>query len=168
MFPGVGRRRQPAPTVPRSTWVFVDLALLPSGRHLLFRQLGGETGLHVLDLTSGEIRRLEWAAAATATGGVVGFVAPDVILYVQNQGLVRRRIDLTSLTLVGDPFPVADGIRAFQSSDGGALTYISGGAVRARLTWCDRNGRSLGFGPEGDYREVYLSPRGTVADVHGG
>jgi Tol biopolymer transport system component len=152
----------PRQLFPDRPGVFVDLALLPSGRHLLFRQLGGETGLHVMDLTSGEIRRLEWDAAATATGGVVSFLAPDVILYVQNQGLVGRRLDLTSLTWAGDSFPIAAGIRGFQGSAGGALAYISGGAVRARLTWRDRTGRSLGaFGPEGDYREVYLSPRGT-------
>ena len=152
----------PRQLFPDRQGVFVDLVILPSGRHLFFRQLGGETGLHVLDLTSGEIRRLEWDVAGTAAGGVVSFVAPDVILHVRNQGLVGRRIDLTTLTSVGDSFPIADGIRAFQGSDGGALTYISGGAVRARLTWRDRNGRSLGgFGPEGDYREVYLSPRGT-------
>ena len=92
---------------------------MPSGRHLLFRQLGGETGLHVLDLTSGEIRRLEWDVAGTAAGGVVSFVAPDVILHVRNQGLVGRRIDLTTLTSVGDPFPIADGIARSRAATAG-------------------------------------------------
>ena len=151
----------PRPLLADRKGAFVDLALLPSGRHLLFRQLGGETGLHVLDLISGETRKLEWNVAATAAGGVVGFVAPDVILYVQNHGLTGRRIDLANLTLVGEPFAIADGVRAFDGSDSRAVTYLSGTAVRARLTWRDRNGRSLGtLGPEADYREVYLSPRG--------
>ena len=58
----------PRQLFPDRQGVFVDLVILPSGRHLLFRQLGGETGLHVLDLTSGEIRRLEWTWRARPCG----------------------------------------------------------------------------------------------------
>jgi hypothetical protein len=63
--------------------------------------------------------------------------------------------------MLGEPFPIVEGLRGFAGSDAGAISYVPGAAARARLSWRDREGRSLGaLGPEGDYREVYLSPGG--------
>ena len=152
---------------------FVDLALLSSGHHLLFRQFGFDAGLYVLDLDSGDATRLDWAAAATATSGVVGYAAPDTVLYIENQGLVSRRLDPSNRSLAGDAFPVVDGIRQFAGSASGALTYVATAPVATRMTWRDRQGRPAGtFGPEGDYREVYISRDGqrvlyTAADPAG-
>jgi hypothetical protein len=152
---------------------FVDLALLSSGHHLLFRQFGFEAGLFVLDLDSGDATRLDWAAAATSVSGVVGYAAPDTVLYIENQGLVGRRLDPSNRRMAGDAFPVVDGISQFAGSASGALTYVATAPVATRMTWRDRQGRPAGtFGPEGDYREVYISRGGqwvmyTAADPAG-
>ena len=98
-------------------------------------------------------------------GGVVGYAAPDTVLYIENQGLVGRRPRSSNRSMAGDAFPVVDGIRQFAGQRVGALTYVPGGPVATRMTWRDRQGRPTGFGPEGDYREVYLRAR-QVADVH--
>jgi len=134
------------------------LDLVPTGPHLLFRQVGAETGIHTLDLSTGDRRLLVPGAASRAR-----YVAPDMFLYVEHRVLLAQRFDPRDMRLVGDPFPVAQdvGSASFSGSSAGALSFIRGASNMGRQVWLDRRGQVAGeAAPAGQYSEVDLSPDG--------
>jgi hypothetical protein len=140
-----------------------DIDFVPSGRHLLFQQFGGETGIHALDLSSGSRRLLVPGAYGPAR-----YVAPNMFLYVEDRVLLVRRFDPRDMSLVGDPFPVAQdvGSEAFSVTSGGALSFIRGAYYTRKLAWLDRRGHVVAeVDPSGEYGEVGL-PRWQVDGVY--
>jgi hypothetical protein len=117
------------------------LDLVPTGPHLLFRQVGAETGIHTLDLSTGDRRLLVPGAASRAR-----YVAPDMFLYVEHRVLLAQRFDPRDMRLVGDPFPVAQdvGSASFSGSSAGALSFIRGASNMGRQVWLDRRGQVAG------------------------
>jgi serine/threonine-protein kinase len=133
-----------------------SLAGIHGGRHLLLAQFGGETGIHALDLESGEDLLL-----VAGVQSEVRYVAPDIFLYRQGPLVVAQRFDPGTMALMGDPVPVAPNVGSFAASASGGLSFLSGGGDTRRIVWFDREGGLLGeVAPEGQYTEVYLSPDG--------
>jgi Tol biopolymer transport system component len=136
-----------------------DLDISPDGKTVVFRQLGGETGLYAARL-DGTIKRLLYPGGSSG----IRFVGADLIVRLDAGVLMAQRLDPADLTLKGEAFPVAQnvGFSAFSGSGVGALAYVTGGLNEAgNLTWFNRAGRTTGVaGPEGEYREVHVSPRG--------
>jgi Tol biopolymer transport system component len=134
------------------------LDLVAQGPFLLYGQFGGETGIHSLNLATGDQRLL-----VPGVNGRARYVAPDLFVYLRNRVLVAQRFRPSDMELLGDPFPVAEDVRSrlFTGSAGGALTFIRGGDETERIVWLDRNGEAIGeAAPEGQYTEVYLSTDG--------
>ena len=151
---------------------------LPDGRHFLYLAVSRkpeDSAIYVgaLDLT--ERKRL-------LSSNVKAIFAPPGYLLFARHGtesvaegtLMAQRFDPARLELEGDPFPVAEnvginelnGAAGFAVSENGILAHRSGGALSTaaltRLTWFDRNGRSLSMmGEPGRYRNPRLSPDGT-------
>ena len=138
-------------------------AFLPDGRHFIFQ--GGpaqETGIWVASLDS--LR----ASELLAIESYARYAPPGYLLYASRGALMAHRFDPDSLSLLGEPFPIAEqvetfagiGIPNFSASDNGILTYDSGRGP-SRLVWRDRNGLELGQVGEPDYyASLSLSPDG--------
>jgi serine/threonine-protein kinase len=136
---------------------FRSLDLVEGGRHLLLTQFGGETGIHALDLDTGEDRML-----VPGVQSDVRHLPPDLFLYAQGPLVVAQRFDPGTMDLVGDPMPVARDVGSYTTSGSGGLSLLAGGRGGYRIVWFDREGRILGeAAPEGRYTEVYLSPDGS-------
>ncbi len=150
-------------------WTF----FLPDGRHLLFEvdivdpSHGGmayET--RVLDLSTKKQTVLLRADSNAE-------YADGYLLYVQQSNLVAQRFDLSSLTLLGDPNPVAgqvlvstNAMGAFSASQRGLLAFQGGNGANSQLVWYTRDGKELGqVGNPGLYTMPSLSPDGTKAAV---
>lgn len=132
--------------------------LVGPGPRLLYGQFGGETGIHMFDLSNGKHRVLVPGANSR-----VRFVAPDLFVYAQDRVLLAQRFSTADMALLGDPFPAAPDVggQFFAGSAAGALTFIRGRGDTQRLVWFGREGEVLGeAAPEGRYTEVYLSPDG--------
>ncbi len=100
------------------------------------------------------------------------------MLFVRQGTLLAQAFDAKTLTLSGEPFPVAQRVQmgtpaghiAFSVSDTGVLTYGVGGdagAVTSQLTWINRQGTVVGtVGTPEDIRGLDLSPDGTRVAAH--
>ena len=147
-----------------------SLELAPGADRLVFVEFGGEQpGLYIADL-DGDDRALLVPGDVNA----VKTVAPDLLIYEQDELMVAQRFDAAKGALVGDFFPIAeqvqmrgttvsgDRFRVGYTTGGHALAFLPGVANLGRLTWFDRQGRSTGTaGPDALYEEVHLSPDGT-------
>ncbi len=101
-----------------------------------------------------------------ATGGGAEF-AMDRLLYLRGTTLVAQSFDLESLSLKGDPNPIAEdvyrdldyGIGAFSVSRSGGLAYHAGRGAGAQLVFVSRDGSHLAsIGKRGPFSQVALSP----------
>ena len=101
----------------------------------------------------------------------VYYVASGHIVFVQEGTLLGQQFDAARGAVAGEPFPIAEPVRAFASSgwagfavsQNGVLAYTSS-QNRSRMAWIDRSGRELsGVGVPADSRRVRLSPDGTKA-----
>ena len=147
---------------------------LPDGRQYLYLDTGtggvGEPKIYAsaLDSTS---RTLIVAAASNV------WYSQGYLFYLRNTTLMAHAFDPASLTLMGDPSPIAEQVQtapagaprgAFAVSDR-TLAYMTGPAARgipSQLTWFDRNGKTVGMlGEQEDYGDVELSPTGSRAAV---
>ncbi len=134
------------------------LDVAPDGRHLLYSQFGGKTGVYVARV-DGSVQRLLYPGDQTAAV----FAGEDLIVRQDANVLVAQRFDPASLNLVGDSFPVAQNVVGsdFAGSASGALSFIAGGRQVSRLAWFRRDGTPAGIaGPEGEYEEVAISRGG--------
>ncbi len=128
---------------------------LPDGRHFLFFAQGSPEmqGIYLGSLDGGDATRL-------TASDVAGFYTdPGVVVFMQQNALVARRLDLVHQTLKGEPQTIADGISfeptfqlgGFSVSAAGTLAYRLGGTERRwQFTWFDRSGRRLGVAGEPD------------------
>ena len=94
------------------------------------------------------------------------------ILLLREGTLLAQPFDLRRLELAGEAVPVAEkvsnyrSVGQFSASRSGALVYRSGDeAVGAKLTWFDRQGKTLGTPSDAGYNTVSLalSPDGSRA-----
>jgi dipeptidyl aminopeptidase/acylaminoacyl peptidase len=122
---------------------------LPDGRRFLFFALGPPQakGVYAGSIDSPDVRRLFDADSAAV------FAAPDLAIFAREGALLAQRLDLDTLTLVGDPLPVAGSVAvhpnvigavAVSASATGPLAYRAAAEER-QLTWVDRAGRRTGL-----------------------
>jgi eukaryotic-like serine/threonine-protein kinase len=138
--------------------MYRDLDLVGAGPNMLFRQFGGEVGIHTVNLSTG-VRKL----LVPGVQSRVRYLAPDHFVYEENRVLLAQQFAPEDMTLIGAPFPVVSdvGWDAFAGSAGGVLSYIRGLSATRRLIWLDRQGTEIGeAASESLYSEVYLSPQG--------
>ena len=123
---------------------------LADGRHFVFVGMDHDRfGIFLTALGSTERKLLKPLAANDV--GVLGFTAPNYVLFVQNRVLMAQAIDISSGTTTGDPVRVAEGVEirppssAFAVSPNGALVYSSASYTLGDLTWSGRDGKSTGL-----------------------
>ena len=143
---------------------------LPDGKHFLFIAYGEGPEDRVLKVGLLDSKKT-WTLGPA---GSRAEYASGHLLFVRQGTLMAQRLDLGSLKLGGDPFPIADGVEwtsigsaRFSASDDGTLVYRSGGAnASRRLVWVDRAGRRLDtVGEIGNYESLALSPDGSQLAV---
>ncbi len=141
---------------------------LPDGRRFLFSLFGGgRMGIFTGALDSREIRRV------TTFDAVPGFVAPDLLLFVQPDGrLSAQRLEMTRLEPVGDVIPIAERVdtpgpnAAFSASASGTLVYWAGSDAITQPTWFTRDGKVAGtLGAPAAYVDLAISPDGRQVAV---
>lgn len=121
---------------------------LSDHQHFLFYAAGSPqvSGIHVGELGSTTVRRLVDANAPAV------FAPPDHLLYVKHSTLFAHRFDPRTITLVGEPVTLADGIvsdgaagvAGIAASATGTIIYRTGqSGGQRRFVWVDRAGREL-------------------------
>ncbi len=142
---------------------------LPDGKHFLYTAGGplqpvdaDANAVFVGSLDGGDPKRLFFARDK-------GFRAWDrMVLYAGGHllfrpqaALVAQRFDPVSLTLSGDPVPLAEPVQAFSATDS-VVAYQEGDPEeRFQLQWLDRAGKPLRMlGPPGNLGLGRLSPDG--------
>jgi Tol biopolymer transport system component len=158
-------------------------SLLPDGRHLVYTvgPPGSEnSGIYVglLDSKQGEEppkKLLPDTSAAVytpvpnSTDGYLLFVRASTSNGSAGT-LMAVSFDARRLEIVGEPFPIAEGVASFSTAPTGVLVYRTGissaagpsrGNISGQLTWLDREGKVLGtVGDPGLYRTLAISPDG--------
>jgi serine/threonine protein kinase len=145
---------------------------LPDGIHFLFLLASDNpavAGLHIGSLAGGQSIRL----APDKTNG--RYAPPSasretghLLFRRDDDTLMAAPFDLRSLTVTGEPIPIAEhvpvsvalGFGAFSVSENGTLVYRSGYAITNReLLWVDRAGKPLSVAAKaGPYGEFAISP----------
>jgi Tol biopolymer transport system component len=151
---------------------------LPDGdRFLMFVRTTdpAQAGYYVTSLSQPDQKR-----RLLATGNKAVFVANDAgdtsyLLYLQDRTVLARRVDRRTLTLEGDPVPVASDVALFppgfhasfwSSSSGSLLAYRTEASDKPRLTWVYPDGkRQTITGTEDFYTHVRTSRDGSRAAV---
>jgi serine/threonine-protein kinase len=122
--------------------------LLPGERAVLFgMNEGGNAGVAVLDLATGEQKRL-------IDGSAPKFTSTGHLVFARRPGtLMAAPFDLATLTVTGEPVEMLRGVRHpgdgaadFALSVTGTLVYVASAenaAVDSAVVWVDRNGRVL-------------------------
>ena len=147
---------------------------LPDGKRFLFMSRKpsppGRLAVEVGSVEGGQRTRL----VESSTGGVF---ARGRLYFVRETTLLAQAFDSRTLTVSGDPVPVAegvwrnlntDGLTAFSVAEDGTLAYRGGGLLQGQLTWLDRQGRPLGtVGPPAILGSMDLSPddRRVLAEI---
>ncbi|MFI5371823.1 MAG: protein kinase [Candidatus Eisenbacteria bacterium] len=135
---------------------------LPDGRHFLYLRMIARPEIWVADVRTKERHRLG------PGGSRMEYSPAGYVLFERDRSLLAQRFDARALKLIGDPFPVAEGVGTgpnglahFSVSDEGTLVYTSGSGNRCRLVWVDRSGHPVGSAGDADaYRNPAVSPDG--------
>ena len=156
----------------KTTGDFRHPVFLPDGRRFLYmaRQSTPEkNGIYVASLDGKENRRI----LADVSGMAYAPPAPGAragnILFIRENTLMAIPFDAASAQVVGDVFPVADGVSISTNasyapvtvSDNGVLLYATGGAAGGtnQIAWYDRSGKLLGaVGAPGEVGDPAISP----------
>src|SRR5262249_51211639 len=133
------------------------LQFLPDGRRFLFFAQGAQDspegqGIYLGSLDSTRPTQLTPANMAGA------YAEPGLLVFMQQNALVVRHLDVARGTLTGDLVTVADRVSfdvgfqlaGFSVSSVGRLAYLGGGSGRRQLTWFDRSGKRIGVAGEPD------------------
>ncbi len=142
---------------------------LPDGRHFLVcvRSLQLEhRGIYVGSLEGSALRRISPAYSSPAFA-----LGPDgeYLLFARDRALMAQAFDTAKLSLIGEPFRLADQMRYnpdngrafFSVSQNGVLVYDTSPFNRnTQLVWVDRVGKQLDVAvpPGGSYGRFRLSP----------
>jgi len=124
---------------------------LPDGKHFVYLAIGDRSLLRVGKLDSKESKDLGPADSR------MEFCPPGYLLFLRGGSLVAQPLDTRALKLTGEPFPVAEPIRAapngggdFSVSQNGVLVYAVGVGQSGRLVWQGRDGRQEVIGGTGN------------------
>jgi len=136
---------------------------LPDGNHFLYVITAAtqETNGIFVGALDGKTSKTRLTSFGTRLAGLA--YAPPGYLIVAGESLTAQRFDASTLTLSGQPVPIAETVDGVSVSDTGLLVYRKSSATAAdkQLTWYDRTGRSLGqTGPKANYLNLALSPTG--------
>jgi Tol biopolymer transport system component len=143
---------------------------LPDGKHYFFyaNSRSEQSAIFIGSLDSKERKPV----VAARQGGQYAPPAPGAkvghLLFLREGTLMAQPLDPRTLDAVGDAFPIAEQVGYnitlpyFTVSPNGILVHRGGGdAGTQRLTWFDRDGKSLGtVGPSGVYSDPAISPDG--------
>jgi Tol biopolymer transport system component len=149
---------------------------LPDGRHFLYLRVSSNpenSGIFVgsVDAKSDDPP----SRMVLATGYGARFVRSSEaghghLLFLRNGGLVRQGFDTRTLTLTGEPTPVAGQVGSFfaagffSATNDGTIVYRTGSGLNRQLTWFDRHGMKTSIAGEVDgYLGVALAPDGARA-----
>ena len=147
-------------------------SFLPDGRQILFyarEQTASGAGVYVASVEKGEWKRL-FAADSSAVYDVLS----ERILFVRQGTLMAQRFNVTSLSVIGDAFPVAEhvdsrvfpGETAFSASSAGVLVYATTGRSVEQSVWVDRQGKFISSATLGNAVGLDLSPDGKRIASH--
>jgi len=121
--------------------------VLPGGNGILFEVSGLSIlarGVAVYTSATGEVRRL-------VDGGRPHYVSSGHIVFERSGSLWAVPFNVDSLELMGEPFPVLEGVRVnnsvaaeFVVSQDGTLVYAarSAAAIESGVVWVDRDGKA--------------------------
>jgi len=150
---------------------------LPDGDRFLFFLRSRDTARQGIYASS--LSRIDQRTLVLVTDRKAIFVPNDAgeasfLLYTQDTTLLARRIDRATLSLTGEPTPIASNLAlfppgfhaSFWASSGGVLAYRTTASDRPRLTWAgpDRQRKSE-TGTEDFTTHVRLSRDGTRAVI---
>jgi eukaryotic-like serine/threonine-protein kinase len=143
---------------------------LPDGRHFLYLRRDEEKGIFVSSLDGTENRRV----LADVSGAIFAPSSqpdrPGHLLFVRGTALMAVPFDAVTAQVVGQVFPVADGVTLATPSSylpasvsaNGVLLYATGGSGAAQINqigWYDRSGKLLSLvGAAGAVSNPALSP----------
>jgi Tol biopolymer transport system component len=144
---------------------------LPDGNHFLYMSGSHTTGLqdegnaiYVSSLDNPKERKLVFLARSNA------FHALGHLLYVRDKVLVAQKFDDKKLEVVGDPFPVVDGVTysqnhfrsLFSVAENGMLVYYPGSVGEpVEVVRLDRDGNEVAqIGESAFFRRLGVSPDG--------
>jgi Tol biopolymer transport system component len=150
---------------------------LPDGKHVLFLAFAAGGAAFGADAGEVAVVSLETGVRKNLTRSGVGpvYARPGYLLFRREGTLVAQRFDVKKLALVGEAFPVAEGLRSTNTNNGlfavsnqGDLAYQSGSSLGlSQLKWVDRTGKLIAdIGTPSDVRHPSLSPDGTRLAVH--
>jgi|GEM_PF-281928 len=141
---------------------------LPDGRHFFYTELSIEGAKTIVgSLDAGETKLL-----MKGTSRVV-YVSPGYLLYVREGTLLAHPFDAKTLSLTGEPTPIAEHIKnfsptgsaAFSVSETGVLAFQSGTVV-SRLILFNRAGQEVGsVGASAGFVAPRFSPDGQKVAV---
>lgn len=142
---------------------------LPDGRRFLYYANGAREayeGLYLASLDSPQTTLV----ANTHYGG--GFLPPNRMLFLANETLVARVLDIDRGEAIGDPVLVAEHVGgtsnfygAFSVSRNGVIAFASA-PVASDVVWMDRDGRTLETASTGrQHVDFRLSPDGRLLAV---
>ena len=141
---------------------------LPDGRHYLFLKGGYRGTVAEPEVCIGSVDSSDEQCLGRSDSRV-GFVAPDLLLFVHAGTLLAQRVDLRSAALIGSPVIVAadpwwfspSGAAEFSASANGRTLVVRRDPGPSQLLWFDRGGRMVGtLGDEARYFWPRLSPDG--------
>ncbi len=144
-------------------------AFLPDGRRFLFAAQALSGGPWMIRAGSLDSNRVDEVLEADSNA----VYASGFLLFVRKGTLLAQRMDTTTLSISGDPIPLAEqvvhdvvlGRAVFSASEQGSLVYQTGSAVRpSKLLWLDRSGKNAGVVDEACFCSwPHLSPDGRSA-----
>lgn len=143
-------------------------SFLPDGRHFVYFGRPQKHGIYVAAIDSSDARLLlsDYVSVAYTPPGYL------LVLLGPTRGapagtLLAQSFDATRLQVIGEPTPVAEGIRyesglargAFSASENGTLVYGDIDRSMTQLVWFDRRGKPLvNVGGSVAYGQPSLSP----------
>lgn len=144
---------------------------LSDGEHFMYlvRETGARHTFKIGSLHSTESKVLFTSEELDHINARIEYSSQGYLLYMKDRILVAHKFDMQSLSVVGQPKPIAQGItRAtntfnYGTSDNGILLFqYQDQSDRSELIWLDREGNELGKeGDPGQYQDILLSPDGT-------
>ncbi len=135
---------------------------LPDGRRYLFGTLAPSGDISI---SEGRMGSSDSHLLISGSGLGKAVYANGAMLYTRGNTLFAQRAEGEPLKLVGDPVAIAAPVEisasrggAFSVSTNGVLVYHEASRETVRLTWLDRQGKTLStVGDDADYTNVELS-----------
>jgi Tol biopolymer transport system component len=153
-------------------------SFLPDGKHFLYLRVSStpeNSGVYAGSLETGPEQQSSRRLLATGVGPVYipsANAAQGQLLFLRERTLIAQSFDNSRMELTAEPVVVAEQVGVngpighFSASTNGVLIYHGSGGLDLRLTWFDRQGKTLGtVGEPGRYYVLALSPDGTKAGV---